>query len=167
MDYITVFQDDYLSFEDLLAFANALNTFQELVGKEACWCIKEADHPVLKSFTATHPNRPQFKGRDARVLALALIDQFYDDAKPIIVRRHICKSSYCINPGHYFYGTKPDVQLELQRRRGLKLSLKLINEIRSKRDHDPKSWSYARLAEDYKLPIQTVGRICRREIYDF
>lgn len=167
LDYISVFREEYLTPEDIIAFANGLNVFQELMGKEACWCVKEADHPVLKSFTVSHASRPQFKGRDARVLSLALVDQFYDDYAPILVRKHVCKSSHCVNPHHYFYGTRLDVQLEQQRRRGLKVSLKVINEIRHKRELDPKAWSYDRLSKHYKLPLQTVGRICRREIYDF
>jgi hypothetical protein len=167
MDYVSVFRDEYLTPEDLVDFANALNTFQELVGRDQCWCVKEANHPLLKSFTATHPYRPQFKGRDARVLSLALVDQFHSEEKPVIVRSHACKSFHCIHPGHMFYGTKADVQLEIQRRRGLKVSLKIINEIRLKRETDPESWTYSSLSAHYKLPLQTIGRICRREIYDF
>lgn len=166
MDYVTIFRDEYLSTEDLLAFATALNVFQEVVGKESCWCVKAADYSVLESFTVTHPSRPQFKGRDARVLSLALVDQFYDDLKPVIVRRHVCKSIYCVNPNHYYYGTRADVRLEHQRRSGLKLSLKIIDEIKLKREEDPRRWTYAKLASLYRLPVHVVGRICRGQSYD-
>lgn len=167
MNYVSVFRDEYLTPADIIAFASAMQAFQGLVGVKECWCVKKANHPMLSSFTVTHSSRPQFKGRDARVLSLALVDQFYSEEKPILLRRHVCTSVYCINPGHLFYGTKSDVQLETQRRRGLKVSLKIINEIRSKRENDPENWTYPSLAKHYKLPLQTIARICRREIYDF
>ena len=167
MDYVSVFRDEYLTTEDMIAFANAMHAFQELVGVKDCWCIKKANHPLFKSFTVTHPARPQFKGRDARVLALALVDRFYSEENPILLRRHVCQSKYCINPSHLFYGTKSDVQMETQRRRGLKVSPNVITEIRRKREADPANWTYSNLSTHYNLPLQTIGRICRKEIYDF
>ena len=167
MDYQTVFRDEYLAPVDLVSFAYSLNLFQELVGEEECWCIKDANHPALKNFACWHPSRPQFKGRDARLLSLAIVNQFSTTEKPLIVRKHSCKTKYCVNPTHYFYGTKMDVSLERQRRQGVKLSLKAIEEIRSTRDLDTNYWTYQRLSWKFKVPTQAVARICRRQTYDF
>ena len=41
MDYVSVFRDEYLTTEDMIAFANAMHAFQELVGVKDCWCIKK------------------------------------------------------------------------------------------------------------------------------
>ena len=166
MDYQTVFRDEYLTPVDLVAFAYALNAFQELVGSTDCWCVKKANHPVLKHFTFSNRHRSSFKGRDARVLCLALVDQFRTDEKPIVVRKSCCTSKYCINPNHYFYGTRVDVGLQNQLRAGINLSLNLIDEIRAKRHSDTRYWSYRRLSWHFKVPEKIVARICRRESYD-
>ena len=164
--YGQVFRDEYLTAEDLVTFATVLNLFNTQVGSKNCWCIKEANHPGLKNFTISHPSRPQYKGRDARILLLALVDEFWREEKPVIIRKSICNSIYCLNPNHYFYGTKADVQLERFKRSGHKLDTKIIEEIRNKREKNPKYWTYKELSKYYKLPYHTVSRICRRVIYD-
>ena len=97
---------------------------------------------------------------------MALVDQFRTDEKPVIVRRSCCTSNYCINPNHYFYGTRTDVGLQNQLRAGINLSLNIIDEIRSKRSSDTRFWSYRRLSWHFKVPEKIVARICRRESYD-
>ncbi len=166
MDYQTVFRDEYLTPVDLVAFAYGLNLFQELLGPKECWCVKKANHPALQHFTVSNKYRSSFKGRDARVLSLALVDQFRTDEKPVVVRKSACTSKYCVNPNHYFYGTRIDVGLQNQQRAGINLSLNLIDEIRSKRGSNTRFWTYRRLSWHFKVPEKIVARICRRESYD-
>lgn len=166
MDYASVFRDEYLNTQDLVTFVGVLHLFNTHLNQNQCWCIKEINHPAMKNFTASHPSQPRFKGRDARVLSLALTDQFYADEKPVIIRRHCCTSNHCINPGHYFYGTRSEVQMEKQKKNGIKMSLNLISEIRLKRQVDPRRWTYQALSRHYDLPRHTVSRICRRQSYD-
>lgn len=167
MDYETVFRDEYLSEEDLTSFAYSLNIFLTHAGEETCWCIKKTNHSALKHFSASHRTHPQFKGRDARILSLAILNQFHTEEKPIIVRKHTCQSIYCINPHHYFYGTRGNVQIERRRRSGLNIDLDVVNNVREKRELNPKIWTYRKLSWEFKLPEQTIARICKRQGYDF
>ena len=165
LDYITFFRDEYLTHQDLISFASTLKLCQTEVGMSTCWCLKKMDHPGLEHFTVSHPSRPLFKGRDARPLALALVDQFNSRKKPVIVRRHTCKSPHCINPAHYFYGTAQDVKIQSAKRKGININKKVVDEIRSKRESNKSEWTYQKLGNHYKLPYHVVRRICLEGAY--
>jgi len=166
MNYIDFFREEYLTPEDLLTFVQVLNLFQTSMPAGECWCIKSANHAALRSFNATHPHKARFKGRDAQALALSLVNQFYSDEKPVIVRRSNCHSFHCINPDHFFYGTHIDKQLQRQKRNGVSIDIEIIDEIRELRKTDQQTWTYKALSKKYKLPEHIIGRICRRQSYD-
>lgn len=168
MDSKTVFLYEYLTDRDLVEFAYVLNLFLELSGEKECWCIQKTSHSALINFTASHRTQPQFKGRDARMLTLSIINQFQTDEKPVIVRRRECTSKYCINPLHYFYGTRSDVQLvRYNRTANSDLDHETIKSIRLKRQSNPRIWTYRKLSWEFKLSERTIAGICRRESYDF
>ena len=166
MDFWTVFRDEYLTAEDLVAFAFTLDLYDKTMAPGDCWCIKAVNHPVLKDFSFAHTTYPRFKGRNARILSLALADKFYTEEKPIIVRRSKCDSEFCINPAHCYYGTRVDVHMESRRKQGVNMSPILINEIKNRRTQDSKKWTYKALSSQYKLPVHVVRRICQGITYD-
>ena len=75
---------------------------------------------IFSGFVNSKRNHLFYKTMDARpLLLLAMIGQFPDDGKNnVIVRRHICDCKFCLNPSHYYYGTKADVRLETNQRNG-------------------------------------------------
>lgn len=165
MDYLQFFRDEYLTEQDLVAFATTLKLCQDGIGLSPCWCLKKLDHPGLKHFSTSHRFRPQFKGRDARLLALALVNQFMPEEGAVVVRKHTCQSQHCINPSHYYFGTLKDVKLEHAKRKGININPAIVTEIRSKRESDKTMWTYQKLGKLYKLPYHVIRRICTENAY--
>jgi hypothetical protein len=157
------FHDNYIMGDDIAQFMNVLKLFDQRYGKEKCWCIKKINNPEhLKGFVLSHPNRPVYKGTDARGLVLALIDQYSEPEKPFIVRYSNCLSTHCINPNHYFHGTKRDVAIQRNKRNGThRLDPGLIELLRHERSEKR---SYASLAREFNLPYHTVRRACLNEL---
>lgn len=158
------FNEHYLNNKELLHFVEILNRFQTVYGSKACWCLKSVTKAEVKGFTTSHTSKPLYKGIDARPLALAVVDQYQDWTKPVVVRRHQCGSLHCINPNHYYYGTKRDVCFERGWRKGSPITPELVAELREK--HESQSLSFATLAETHKLPYYLVRNICRYVAYE-
>jgi hypothetical protein len=163
MRFYDFFKEYGLGKDDLLMFANVLNEFQLAGGKDSCWCLKHNNFKKLKGFTTSHPSKPLYKGKDARLLVLALADQYQDESNLLVIRKHTCLSPHCINPGHYFFGTKQDVCFERGQRRGSVVTPELVTILRSGHRENK---TYASLARQYKLPYHVVRRICLHEVYD-
>jgi hypothetical protein len=166
VDYFKFFRDEYLTGEDLLCFATSLRLCQTELGINSCWCIKQINHPFLKYFTTSHPSRPLFKGRDARLLSLALINQYAPDTESnLVVRYSFCRSQHCINPTHYFFGTVQDVWMQNAKRKGRDINPEIVESIKNQRESDKNEWTYDKLSKQYKLPYHVIRRICNEGAY--
>jgi len=165
LDYIEFFRNEYLTREDLISFATSLQYCQTELGITPCWCLRKLNSPALEHFTCSHPSRPLYKGRDARPLALALVNQFAPAEDALIIRKHLCGSVHCINPSHYLFGTREDVWIQSLQRKGQKLTLKTIEDIRTKRESDKTQWTYEKLGKHFKLPYHVIRRICTESSY--
>jgi len=152
-----------LTATDQIAFAIAFQAAIKEIGKEQCWCLKEYNSLALQGFKTTKVHIPLYKNKDARPLLLAMIGSFYEGTKPIIVRRSICKSKYCINPTHYYWGTRSDVAYEEAKRTKKDVSKDLITKLRSEKEE---GISNKELSKVYKVPYHTVRRICNNIIYE-
>jgi hypothetical protein len=163
MDLADFFSRQYISGTDALHFVEVLSKFHRTQGAQACWCLKKANNlKALKGFTTSNLSRPLFKGQDARELVLAVAGQYRPETDSIIVRRGVCTSTHCLNPTHYFYGTKQDVAMQRHARKGSPLSPELVSLLREERKKDR---SYASIARQYALPYHVVRRICTNESF--
>jgi hypothetical protein len=165
LDYIQFFKNEYLSTSDLIAFASVIKKCQDELGFATCWCLKRMDNPDLKYFSTSHKYRPVFKGRDARPLLLALVNQFAPEEAPAIVRKAACTSAHCLNPAHYFFGDLKDVKREQAKRKGKNITIEIVNEIQQKRSANPETWTYEKLGKHFKLPYHVIRRICTHNTY--
>jgi len=163
MNFYDFFKEYGLGKDDLLLIANVLHEFQSIAGENSCWCLKQNNIKKLKGFTTSHPSKPLYKGKDARLLVLALAGQYQDDLNLLVIRKHTCSSPHCINPGHYFFGTKKDVCFERGQRKGSSVTPEVVTALRSGHEENK---TYASLARQYKLPYHVVRRICLHEVYD-
>lgn len=165
MDY---FREQYLSEDDICNFAAIIKLLNDELGMDQCWCVKKLHHPAFSCFRLTHKYKPLYQNKDARYLAVALTNRFppvEEGKKIVLVRRHICKSTFCLNPAHYYYGSQKDVKLELAKRRGKNISDDILQEIRTRRESNKTKWTYENLGEFFNLPYHVVRRICLENAY--
>ena len=150
---------------DEITFIKAFQIALQLRGKDNCWCLKRRDqcnHTIFQGFTTSKKDYLSYRGRDARPLILAMAGQESDPLKPIIVRRSICKSQYCLNPSHYYWGTRADVAKENNERNKTGINNTLITRLRQESESGVSS---LKLSKTYRLSYQTVRRICNYETY--
>jgi hypothetical protein len=164
-DFWSVFTLSGLTRKDALAVAEAMQHFLAIAGPNQCWCVKSLKHPCLKGFACSNPRVPFYKGVNARLLTLALVDRFATAEAPVAVRKACCKSKWCINPDHYFFGTRVDVHLERNEAKRAGPTPDMIIEIRQLKEKDPKRWTAAAIARHYKMPYHVVRRICSGMTY--
>jgi hypothetical protein len=148
---------------DQLAFAKALQICLRTFKKNECWCLQRHSHQAFAGFTTVNPTRLLYKNRDARPLVLALSGQFQTDDKPLAVRKALCTSPYCLNPSHYYWGTKQDIAYESANRNGLIPSAEHIAQMRADKE---KGQTSLHISRKYKLPYHVARRICNGEVYD-
>ena len=148
---------------DQIIFAKAFQISLQLLGKEQCWCLKKNTHAIFQGFTTSKTNRLLYKNQDARSLILAMANKFATEEKTIIVRRSVCSSKHCLNPNHYYWGTRADVAYENAKRDNKGVNKKLITKLR---EENKKGMSSLKLSKTYKVPYHTVRRICNYEIYE-
>ena len=86
-----------------------------------------------------------------------------DTTNNVIVRRSCCNSPYCLNPSHYYWGTRQDVAYENIKRNRITLNKDLITKLRKENTAGINS---NKLSKKYKLPYHTVRRICNNEVYE-
>ena len=153
------FSEHSLTPQDLAYFVETQFRFQGTFGSNACWCLKKILKTTVNGFSTSHSTRPLFKGTDAKPLALSIVGQYQDETRSVMVRRHECTSVYCINPAHFYWGTKQDVCLERGWRKGSRVTVQLVEELRKK--YETQNTSITSLAKSYKLPYHVVRSICR------
>ena len=146
-----------------MTVAKSFQLAVKFMGRDRCWCLKRFNHAAFNGFTSSHGTRPIYRGRDARPLLMGLAGMYPDDERAVIVRRACCESLYCLNPSHYYWGTKADVALENTRRRSAGLDTTLITQLRQEWDAGAKVTA---LSKKYQIPYHTTRRICNRETYE-
>ena len=159
----SVFLYENLTPYDQITFAKAFQIALQLWNKDECWCMKEKNHNVFQGFNTSKPNRLLYKNKDARPLILSMTGRIYSAEKPIIVRSAKCKSHYCLNPSHYYWGTRKDVAHENAKRNQTGINNDLITKLRIE---SAEGISSRKLSKVYKIPYHTVRRICNNEIYE-
>jgi hypothetical protein len=165
MDLISFFRDASLTTEDAVVFAKAFQLSLQLQGPERCWCVKKQNHSVFNGFSTYNNTKLLYRGHDARGLLMAMSNRYYEDERPIVVRRSVCKSVHCLNPTHYYYGTKSDVAMETNVRSSKSSqsqNILMADQIRMERDAGE---SILRLSRKYKIPYHTARRICSENAY--
>ena len=148
---------------DQIVFANAFATGLKLLGKDQCWCMKKIKHSSFEGFNTSKETKLLYKGQDARPLILSLTGRDSDGINTVIVRKSCCKSNYCLNPSHYYWGTRQDVAYEKA-----SISKKFIDRtlITKLRLENQKGTSSRKLSKTYRLPYHSVRRICNYETYE-
>ena len=149
--------------KDEIVFAKAFQVSLQLLGKDSCWCMKKCKDNIFSGFTTSKKGFLSYKGRDARPLLLAMAGKTFEPQKPIVVRKSCCKSIYCLNPSHYYWGTRADVAYETTKKNKTGLNSKLISKLRQDSDAGISS---LKLSKTYRLPYHTVRRICNNETYE-
>lgn len=169
MKPIQFFFESGLSATDAVLFSTAFQGYLQSVGPDRCWCMKKNSLSVFTGFSVASPVKTRYKDLDARPLALALAGVFMtDDDNQVIVRRNCCKSMHCINPAHYYYGTRADVAMEAQRKKRSKkgvpavMTPELAESLRKDRSRGE---SITSLAIKYRLQYHVARRICSENTY--
>ena len=150
---------------DQIAFAKSFELCQKVFGRTKCWCLRESSHPAFAGFALdTSPNSTlRYKGVDARRLILAMSGQFQPDETYVAIRKSICKSPHCLNPAHYYWGTKSDVAIEKQKTKKNGLTPEVIRALQVGRKEGKRVLD---LARQYKVAYHTARRICAGETYE-
>ena len=148
---------------DQIVFARSIQIALKLYGKDKCWCMKKNKHSIFSGFTTYKKNWLLYKGKDARPLLLSMTGRNPDPINKVIVRVAKCESKHCLNPSHYYWGTRADVEIEKNKRKKNKLNPNLITKLRQEKAQGVSSYQ---LAKTYKMSYQTVRRICNNETYE-
>jgi hypothetical protein len=150
---------------DQVAFAKSFQLCQKVFGRSNCWCLKESNHPAFAGFAldTSHHKTIRYKGADARPLLLAMSGQFQPDESHVAIRKSICESPHCLNPWHYYWGTKAEVALEGQRKKKNGLTPEIIRALQEGRKEGKRVLD---LSRQYKVPYHTARRICAGETYE-
>lgn len=179
-----------LAKEDAGTVARIFKMFLDNLGFDYCWSVKDLNHAAFKNFSTPVSSHTRYKGCDARLLFLALVDIFppmqtvevpgggsitvpegtvlegpegtviAPSGNTVLVRKDVCRSRHCLNPSHYYFGSRGDVAVELNKRSKNKLTTELRKEIKQLNEEDNKKWSYSALAKHYQIPYYTVRRLC-------
>lgn len=161
---LALFNENYFTSKELLSFIETLQKFEGVYGPRKCWCLRAVNKAQAKGFSTSHSTKPFFKGIDARPLLLAVTGQYATWDKPLVVRRHECKSPHCINPNHYYFGTKRDVCFERGWRKGSKITPQLVEKLRH--EYETQNTSLTSIAQSYELPYHVVRSICKYLSYE-
>lgn len=168
MNTVEFFRRSCLTSDDAVIFAKAFQVCSRTLGKDRCWCVNKQNHSIFQGFNTSHTSRLLYRSQDARPLLLAMSGRYHTDELPIIVRRGACKSIYCLNPSHYYYGTRSDVALEnnvrnpKEDKRQRQVTAVMAEQIRL--EHGAGE-SILRLSRKYKVPYHTARRICSENAY--
>ena len=130
MNVATLFRDLGLEPADQVALVRALQIGLKLFPMDGCWRLDRRSHIAFEGFNTSRKTTLIYRGVDARPLLLALSGRFQRDDE-IAIRRSDCSSPYCMNPTHYYWGTKSQLMLQQQsnRKKG-SLSIDLIQKLR-------------------------------------
>lgn len=123
----------------------------------------------VSGFSVANPTKTRYAGIDARLFFLAIAGIYPKEGiNQLIVRRNYCKSQHCVNPSHYYYGSKSDVALENQsRKHSLKetkipMTPELAESLRTGRASGE---SITSLAIKHRLPYHVARRVCSEGTY--
>jgi len=163
MSVLDPFLEASLGPSDAMTMAKSFQLAVKFMGRTRCWCMKSLNHAAFEGYTTSHTTGLTYRGRDARPLLMALSGQYPDEGRDMIVRKACCRSKYCLNPSHYYWGTKSDVALENRRRRSIELDAALIQKLRQEWDAGANATA---LSKKYELPYQMTRRICNRETFE-
>jgi hypothetical protein len=164
MDLATLFRDADLLAEDKIAFAKSIEVCLRLFGRDKCWRMNSARHRAFAGFSTNQPQTLRYKGADARPLILGMSGQFQPDETYVAIRKSVCKSPYCLNPEHYYWGTRADVMMQVQsKQKKKKISPEVIQALRTGRQEGQRVLD---LSRKYKVPYHTARRICAGETYE-
>ena len=147
---------------DRLVFAKAIQVGLESFGSDKCWDAGEYANSIFQGFNTSKKTHLIYKNFDARPLILAISGRERPDQEAVVVRKSICNSPYCLNPCHYYWGGRQDVAFENAQRKK-KLNIDVIKRLRAGYES---GLSCTRISKIYKLPYQTVRRICSGETYE-
>ena len=154
-----------LTADDQINFIKAFQMGLARFGENSCWCMKDKvlNQACFDNFMTNKKNHLTYKNRDARPLMLSITKRFSSEHKPIIVRKGICKTKYCLNPAHYYWGTRADVAKENAIRNRKGITPELIIRLRQEKEDGISS---LKLSKIYNLQYETVRRICNNETYE-
>jgi UDP-N-acetylglucosamine transferase subunit ALG13 len=125
--------------------------------------MKKIKHSSFEGFNTSKRNKLQYQGRDARELLLYLTGREPTSENQIIVRKGYCQSPYCLNPAHYYWGTRKDVAYESASINENSIDTFLITKLRKESKNGISS---RKLSKTYRLPYHSVRRICSYETYE-
>lgn len=169
MGPIQYFLENDLSTRDAVLFSMVFQAYLTSLGPDRCWCMKKNSLSSFTGFTISSPSKTRYKGRDARILSLAIAGVVpKEDAGQVVVRRSCCKSPHCINPAHYYYGSKSDVAMENRGKKQIKkgdpavMTPELARLLRSERASGK---SITSLAIKYRLQYHVARRVCSEDTY--
>lgn len=158
------FESHGLNNEDILNFAVTLKSLDSVLESNGCWDLASIKLKMtfkeLQHFSASHKSIPLYKGKDARVLILAIFNIHPKLNKEKIIRDGTCRCNHCLNPCHYFYGNNLNVTIERWKRKGHRINEEIYHEVRRLRKIDPKTYTYKALAYKFNLKIHLVESIC-------
>jgi hypothetical protein len=139
------------------------SVFASLGGTSAGEWTPQDTGPLLGLAPAAR-NALRYKGADARPLILGMSGQFQPDETYVAIRKSVCKSPYCLNPEHYYWGTRADVMMQVQsKQKKKKISPEVIQALRTGRQEGQRVLD---LSRKYKVPYHTARRICAGETYE-
>lgn len=164
---IEVFLESGLNTDAAVAVAKSMSLWEAALGRDSCWIIGKRTHSALSGFSTRHRQHVLYLGQDVRPLVLSLSERFYSDEFPVIVRRSCCKSVHCINPVHYYWGTRADVVMEFGARKSSAAGKKqitpiVVEAVRQGRDAGE---TILRLSRQHKIPYHVARRICSENSY--
>ena len=84
--------------------------------------------------------------------------------KAVAVRKSICKSIYCLNPSHYYWGTRVDVACETAKKKPRQKRFDPVI-IENMRQDKESNISILKISRKYKIPYHITRRICNGETY--
>ena len=147
---------------DRLVFAKTIQVGLESFGANQCWDAGQYANSIFEGFNTSKKTHLIYKNFDARPLILAISGRERPDEEAVVVRKSICTSPHCLNPCHYYWGGRQDVAFENAQRKK-KLNINVIKRLRTAYES---GLSSRRISKIYKLPYQTVRRICTGETYE-
>ena len=147
---------------DHLVFAKTIQIGLENFGANRCWDASEYANSIFEGFNTSKKTHLIYKNADARPLILAISGRERTDDEAVVVRKACCSSPHCLNPCHYYWGGRQDVAFE-KAQKNKKLSIDVIKRLRVGYES---GLSCRRISRIYKLPYQTVRRICSGETYE-
>ena len=106
MDPLQFFMETGLTNKDAVVFAKAFQVFLATVGPKSCWDLQKMRHSTFSGFQTTKGRIIFYSGFDARPLLLAAAGRFSVGDRTVLVRHRDCKADRCLNPSHYYWGTR-------------------------------------------------------------